>query len=76
LSYDFVLAVGPAATGENPALARLARACRAAVLVSAAGAESPATQAAYQRLVGEGINDIVVLITPPPVDESAEPARA
>jgi Mrp family chromosome partitioning ATPase len=77
LTYDFVLAVGPTRIEDDPALSRLARRCRAAVLVSAGAAESPATQAAYQRLIGDGINDIVVLTTPPPAPEGkAAPARA
>jgi hypothetical protein len=40
---------------------------------------SPATQAAYQRLVGEGIDDIVVLTTPAPPaaeEDGAAPASA
>ncbi|HVV95370.1 MAG TPA: Wzz/FepE/Etk N-terminal domain-containing protein [Hyphomicrobiales bacterium] len=75
LTYDFVLVVGPAVEGDA-ALARLAKRCRAAILVGVGSATAPATQAAYRRLVGEGLDDIVVLLTRPSGGDAAAPASA
>lgn len=65
LSYDFVLVAGPATLDNDTTLARLARRCRAAVIVTTGDAESPVSQLAHHRLAAEGINDVVVLTTPP-----------
>jgi hypothetical protein len=75
LTYDFVLVAGPTVDGEA-ALARLAKRCRAAILVAAGVATSPATQAAYQRLLAEGLDDIVVLLTQAAAPDLARPATA
>jgi Mrp family chromosome partitioning ATPase len=74
LTYDFVLLLTNPAESQDRL--RITQRCGAAILVSSEGANDPATVAAHNRLTAEGIEDVIVLLTPPSEGEESRSVSA
>jgi hypothetical protein len=65
LTYDFVLIVVPPVE-SRPELGWIAARCASAILVTGESAADPTTSAAYKALRAGGIDDVIVMVAPPP----------